>query len=109
MGQARALVGLSDVVQQEILAKRAVRQGMSVREVESAVRRLMASPAPSGKASRPGRSAYLAGLEKQIAEQLGTKVTIKPSRKKGAGTLGIDFYSLDEFDALVSRLGVHID
>jgi ParB family transcriptional regulator, chromosome partitioning protein len=109
MGQARALAGLSDTTQQEVLARRAVQQGMSVREVESAVRRLTASPTTPGQTSRPARSAYLAGLEKQIAEQLGTKVAIKPSRKKGAGTLCIDFYSLDEFDALASRMGVHIE
>jgi len=110
MGQARALAGLSDVDQQRLLAERAVRQGMSVREVESAVRRLTASPGVAGKASQASRSsAYLTGLEKQIAQQLGTKVAIKPSRKKGAGTLCIDFYSHDEFDALTARLGVVVD
>src|SRR5690606_18250446 len=40
MGQARALASVGDPAQQEALAKQAVREGMSVREVEAAVRRL---------------------------------------------------------------------
>ncbi len=109
MGQARALAGLSDVDQQRMLAERAVRQGMSVREVESAVRRFTKGGTISTKARQRSSSPYLADLEKQIAEQLGTKVHIRAGRKKGAGTLSIEFYSLDQFDALVGRLGVHTD
>jgi len=115
MGQARALAGLSDLAQQGVLAQRAVREGLSVREVESAVRRLNAGPGAGpgagtvGSTNKPARSAYLSGLEAQIAEQLGMKVAIKASRKKGAGALSIEFHSLDEFDALVARLGVNVD
>jgi ParB family transcriptional regulator, chromosome partitioning protein len=109
MGQARALAGLSDVGQQKMLAERAVREGMSVREVESAVRRLTQGDSQTSRVSRRSNSPYLADLEKQIAEQLGTKVHIRAGRKKGAGTMSIEFYSLDQFDALVGRLGVHTD
>ncbi len=108
MGQARAMAGLSDVDQQRMLAERAVRQGMSVREVEAAVRRLASGGPQPGKASSPGRSAYLTDLEKQISQQLGTKAKIRPGRKKGTGALSLDFYSLDQFDALVGKLGVEI-
>ena len=52
------------------------------------------------------RAAYLADLERQIAEQLSTKVKLKAGRKKGSGTIAIDFYSIDEFDQLMNRLGV---
>lgn len=110
MGQARALVTLSDEAQQQMLAERAVRQGMSVREVEAAVRKLSESSSASSKpAGAAARAPYLADLEKQIAEQLGTKVALKPGRKKGTGTLSIEFYSLDQFDALVNQLGVKTD
>jgi ParB family chromosome partitioning protein len=110
MGQARALAGLSDEAQQAMLAERAVRQGMSVREVEAAVRKLTENNSASPKAaSSSGKAPFLADLERQIAQQLGTKVTLKPGRKKGTGTLSIDFYSLDQFDALVTQLGVKTD
>ncbi len=109
MGQARALAGLSDVAQQQMLAERAVRQGMSVRDVESAVRKLSAGESLASKSSRPIKAPFLTDLEKQIAEQLGTKVNIRAGRKKGSGTLSIEFYSLDQFDSLVSQVGVKIN
>ncbi len=107
MGQARALAGLSDVAQQQMLAERTVRQGMSVREVEAAARKLTAGASLPSKSSRSVKAPFLADLEKQIAEQLGTKVAIRSGRKKGSGSLSIEFYTLDQFDALVSKLGVN--
>lgn len=107
MGQARAIAGLSDPDQQRQVAQRAVKQGLSVRQVEQLVRALSQGEAAAGEpAPKRVRSAYLADLEQQIAEQLSTKVKIRPGRKKGSGTLTIDFYSLDQFDALIGRMGV---
>lgn len=108
MGQARAIAGLADAVQQRGLAEKAVREGLSVRQVEQEARRLQ-QPATSRPASSQSASPVLSDLEKQIGTQLGTRVKIKAGKKKGAGTLAIDFYSLDEFDALLSRLDVKAD
>ncbi len=112
MGQARAIAGLADAGQQKAVAERAVREGWSVRQVEAEVRRLQdaagAKP-PSGKTPNTNNAPALTDLEKQIGEQLGTKVKIKAGRKKGGGTLSIDFYSLDQFDALLSRMDVKTD
>jgi len=109
MGQARALVGLSDIAQQQLLAERAVRQGLSVREVEVAVRKMNAGEPVKQKQSPKAKAAYIQDLEKQIGEQLGTKASIRAGRKKGSGTLSIEFYSLDQFDTLISTLGVKTD
>lgn len=113
MGQARAIAGLTDASQQRGLAERVVREGWSVRQVEAEARRLQ-QPASAREPSRTGldtggRSPLLTDLEKQIGEQLGTKVKITAGKKKGAGTLSIDFYSLDQFDALLSRMDVKAD
>ena len=107
MGQARAIAGLPDAVHQKALAQRAVREGLSVRQVEQEARRLQ-QPAAS-RAPSSSSSSVLSDLEKQIGQQLGTRVKIKAGKKKGAGTLAIDFYSLDEFDALLARLDVKAD
>ncbi|MBX2852772.1 MAG: ParB/RepB/Spo0J family partition protein [Phycisphaeraceae bacterium] len=108
MGQARAIAGLADAVQQRALAERAVREGLSVRQVEQEARRLQqpaAGRTPSGSSPSP----VLSDLEKQIGQQLGTRVKIRAGKKKGAGTIAIDFYSLDEFDTLLARLDVKAD
>ncbi len=109
-GQAKALAGLADPKRQLELAQRAIKGEWSVRQVEAAVRNLLEQPA-GGSASASdkapaGRAAHLKDLEEQIAQQLNTRVSIRPGRKKGTGTLAIEFYSLDQFDTLLDRLSV---
>jgi ParB family chromosome partitioning protein len=110
MGQARAIAGLSDAERQQVVADRAIRQGLSVRQVEQTVRELTRGSGQgaggSGAGGGGGRSAYLVDLERQIGEQLQTKVHLRTGRKKGTGSLTIDFYSLEQFDALLQKLGV---
>jgi len=109
MGQARAIAGLPDAATQQQLAQRVVREGMSVRQVEQEVRKLLQSPSEVAVSPKKQAANNLVDLEKQIGEQLGTRVKLKAGRKKGAGTLAIDFYSLDEFDALLARMDVKTD
>jgi hypothetical protein len=44
-------------------------------------------------------------LERRLSDNLGTRVRIDAGRKKGSGRLTIAFYSLDQFDGLMDRLG----
>ncbi|MFW6060390.1 MAG: ParB/RepB/Spo0J family partition protein [Phycisphaeraceae bacterium] len=113
MGQARAIAAVPEGARQLQLAERAVKQGLSVRQVEQLARQGTDGGGAAGQAGsaqepskRQVRSAYLADLEQQLAEQLQTRVKVRPGRKKGSGTLTIEFYSLDQFDALMEKLGV---
>lgn len=106
MGQARALAGVEAHAEQLALAERAIKEGMSVRQVEAAVKALRAGGKPVEPTGKAVRAAYLDDLERQIGQQLSTKVQIKTARKKGAGTLSIDFYNIDQFDELLGKLGV---
>lgn len=107
-GHGRALLGLLNPAARVALAKRAVAGGWSVRMVEATVRRI-AQPQQAKAAKASTRSAHLADLEEQIAAQLQTKVAIKTGRRRGTGTLCIDFYSLDQFDSFIEKLGVKVD
>jgi ParB family chromosome partitioning protein len=123
LGQAKAIAALADQQQQLIVAKRVIQHGLSVRQVESAVRALTAAghgagggagdpnapAAETGGKASARRPAHLQDLEQQIGEQLKTRVHLRPGRKKGSGALTIEFYSLDQFDALLSRLGVRAE
>ncbi len=112
-GQAKALAGVADPQEQHLLAQRAVAHGWSVRQVEQQVRQSVtggqATTTALGQAKKPTNPGYLHDLEQQVAQQLQTKVKIRPSRKKGSGTLLIEFYSLDQFDALMQRFDVQLD
>ncbi|MFW6337100.1 MAG: chromosome partitioning protein ParB, partial [Phycisphaeraceae bacterium] len=88
--------------------------GLSVRQVEKLARVFAdddSNPAREEGArttTRPSAS-HLNDLEKQIGQQLGTRVSIRPGRKKGSGKLTIEFYSVDAFDDLLQRLGVEAE
>ncbi len=109
MGQARALASVGDPAQQEALAKQAVREGMSVRDVEAAVRRATRPTEPKAAPEKPDRASHFTDLQQSIGRQLGTRVAIAPGRKKGTGKLTIEFYSIDQFDNLIEKLGVRVD
>lgn len=111
-GQAKALAGLSDAVQQLTIARQAVTRQWSVRQVEAAVRKAASNDPASGPqaASQPSRTpTHIKDLEQKLSQQLETRVRIRPGRKKGTGTMSLDFYSLDHFDTLMKRMGVEIE
>jgi ParB family chromosome partitioning protein len=120
-GQAKALAAISDLDQQVAIARKAIDEGWSVRHTEQAVRELEAVPAAQadgdpapvadqpGSLSQSGRNAHLADLEQRIAHSLSTRVRVKPGRKKGSGSLTIQFYSFEHFEGLMSRMGVSLE
>jgi len=110
-GHAKSLLSLHDVVTRAKYASRCVAEGWSVRELERRVQQLVkggaALPAAPGTEDRElnARNANVADLERQLSEHLGTRVSLQLGRKKGSGRLTVDFYSLDQFDGLMNRIG----
>ena len=105
MGHAKVLLGVGDVTRRRAYAEQVASHAWSVRELEAAVRE--GGSVPRGTTARKGatKSAHLADLRRQLEEHLGTRVDIRVGRKKGAGELRIQFFSLDEFDGLMHRIG----
>jgi len=99
MGHARALLALDGARQIE-LANRIAARGLSVRETEALVQRLLRAPA---QPRRKKHDRDLARLQDQLSERLGTTVQIRPARK-GRGTLVLHYSSLDHLDELLKRL-----
>ncbi|MDX1682999.1 MAG: ParB/RepB/Spo0J family partition protein, partial [Phycisphaeraceae bacterium] len=113
-GQAKVLAGIDTPARQLKLARRAADEGWSVRALENAAKPARPEGDGGGAESSGGsdsssRPPQLVDLERQISEQLQTKVQLKTGRKKGSGSLTIKFYSLDQFDGLLERLGVETD
>ena len=106
MGHARSLAGLESKESQLQLAQKCLKEGWSVRQMEAAVRLAGEGSSAPRATKTKSRAAYLDDLERQIGQQLSTKVKLKAGRKKGSGTISIDFYSLDQFDELLGKLGV---
>ncbi len=99
MGHARALLTTDDP---EGIAKQVVAKGLSVRQTESLVRRRKAGDRP--KRIKPGSAsdADIMALERQLADLLGLKVTIRHELK--SGQVMLHYSSLEQLDMICQRL-----
>lgn len=98
MGHARALLALDGARQIET-GKRVAAKGLSVRETEALVQKLLRGPV----ARREKGDRDLARLEEEVSERLGTTVEIR-SGKKGSGKVILHYSNLDHLDELLKKL-----
>ena len=97
-GHARALIGLDDTAYAIHLAKRAVDDGWSVRQMEEAVRLRKGAERRSPSGVRQLRPVEIIELEKRLTDRLGSQVKINYRNEKGK--LEIKFASLAELERL---------
>lgn len=98
MGHARALLPLS-AAQQVEAAHEIERRGLSVREAEHLVTRLL-KPVETAPVER---DRDVLRLEEELSDRLAASVHIRANRK-GAGKLSIEFSSLDQLAGLLERI-----
>ncbi len=101
-GSARALLGLSSPVAQLKLARRAVEEGLSARKVEQLVGELQ-KPRTS-VAERPASPPHVEALETRLREYFGSKVQVDDD--KGKGRIVIEYYSVDDAQRILERMGL---
>lgn len=107
-GHARALLPLSHDQQVE-LTDQIVKQQLSVRKTEEAVRAILKPSTDGGSspnspaAEKPEMTPHVLSLQDQLREHLAAKVDIK-LKKQDAGQIVIQFQSNDDFERLVGRL-----
>lgn len=104
-GHGRALLAAKDPT---ALAQDTIRYGMSVRQLETAVREEAHDAegeggAPRGNAEPHAADPNVKALEHELSLALGLKATIH-SGVNGAGTMVLRYRSLDQLDDLVARL-----
>lgn len=101
-GHARALVSLPRPAQEK-LARRIVAEGMSVRDVEKAVKRLL-SPDSEKKKKKPSFSVELKDMIDRMQRVFGTKVTAVGNDNKGR--IYMDYFTRDDLDRIVELLEI---
>lgn len=100
-GHARAIAGIGDTEKQIQLAEYAIKEGLSVREIEKIIKE---ENAPKKKLSRKKaeKSADVRKVEDDLKQIMGTKVNLNQSGKKGK--IEIEYYSRDELERLIELL-----
>lgn len=99
-GHARALLGFDNdelIIQ---TAKRIVKEDLSVREVESLVKKSKKAPKIP---KQQKRDKFFSEVELALIDNLGRKVKIKES-KQDAGVLEIEFFDKDDLESLAMKL-----
>ncbi len=110
-GHAKVLLGVTNEKDQVILARRTVREGLTVRALE----RIVEAEKKSRKKRKAAKSDLPASHINDITDQLhvyfGTSVRVAPCKtfangKKGKGTIEIDYFSNDDLDRVLCLLNL---
>jgi len=106
-GHAKSLLSITSISDRTRLVRMAISGHWSVRELERRIRRIQdggSIPTTPGKVDTT--RSHLDDLGGQLSEHLGTRVHIKQQGKKaGKGRMIIEFYDMDQFDGILSKMG----
>ncbi len=110
MGHARALLALESADEMVKMARDVVKRGLSVREVERAVRAVRKKSSADGADAQPpdpfghvpGGEAAATRASEELTRVLGAKVRILPSGPRGK--IEIDYSSAEELIRLVEQI-----
>lgn len=111
VGHAKVLLGIEDPAQRNLVARRVIEEGLSVRATEKLTQTARAAaPAAAGaaRAARPGLNAKdtatVSGIEKKLTSHLGARVAVLHTPKKGR--IVIEYRGNDDLQRLLEKLGV---
>jgi len=113
-GHAKVLIGLEIPEEQILYAQRAVKENLSVRNLEKLIAKAKRPPRKPRAARTDIPPTHLAAISDKLHAHFGTSVRITPCRTyangtKGKGTIEIDFFSNDDLDRILALLGVALD
>lgn len=107
LGHAKVLLGLDEVGAQKRLANKIVKEGLSVRATEKAVKNELKSTSVDAEAIELEsetniNDSLIQGLAANLQKELGTRVNIHFNGK--SGRVEIAFYSIEELNNLADKL-----
>lgn len=98
-GHGRALLTVEDQRTQSLLLEKILKEGLNVRQTESAAKALKKSSEMPGKKIVPNE---IKKLQKQMEDKLAVKVEIKTNSTGKKGKIVLDFKSEKELEAIIS-------
>lgn len=100
-GHARALLAFENESELISVAKRIIKEDLSVREVEVLAKKSKKVPKEKKDIKR---DKFFAEVELALVDNLGRKVKIKENGKKGSGILEIEFFDKSDLESLAMKL-----
>ena len=105
-GHARTLLAATDVALQRRLARRIIEKGLSVRETERIIRRMVSGDSAAKKPASRKRSEdpNVKAAEARLRRKLGTRVTILGNAGGVGGRIEIEYYNAQDLDRIYGLL-----
>jgi len=100
-GHGKVLLEVEDVNQQRRLVQEIISKGLSVRELESAVKKHRPK-ITRRKSSQASPDAYITVIEEELQQILATKVRV--SKRKKRGHIQIEFYSQEDLERILNQI-----
>lgn len=109
LGHAKIISGIDDPVQQTILARRVIENGLNVRNTEETLKRMKndsARKTPGSHASYAAQTAVIKDIQNRISTRLNAGVEIKHTPKHGK--IVIEYFGNDDLQRILEIIGVKI-
>lgn len=106
-GHARAILGVEDPANMEVLAQRIVAEGLSVRATEEAVVLLNRGGKPRVSRETKQLSPELAQIADRVGDKLDTRVNIVMGKRKGK--ISVEFANQDDLKRILTALGIEYE
>ena len=107
MGHARALINVDMVDKQLFIFSEIKNKSLSVRQTEDLVRKMYTGSAAVKTSVKTAMPAAYKKIEDNLASRFSTKVKLNYN-KKGHGSILLEYYSLEELNALLEKLNVTV-
>ena len=107
MGHARALINVDVVDKQLRLFKEIIDKGLSVRQAENLVRTLYNEKKAPAKTEKTTLPPIFRKIEDTICSHFGTKAKLV-HQKKGHGQIVLEYYSVEELNALLEKMKITV-
>jgi ParB family chromosome partitioning protein len=104
-GHARALLSVLNPADQQLLFRRILELGLSVRDTEQNAQRMNQGQRARVKQAAPvqrAKTGALVALEQRLIERLGTKVVIRGNERKGH--IEISYFSMEDLERILELI-----
>ncbi len=107
-GHARTIASIENPAKQYKFALDIINLDMSVRDAETHAKEIKTKGVSKSKKAVKGKFEVITkDIENKLKEALGTKVTLN-AQTKSKGKIVIEYYSQDELDGILEKLGVEL-
>lgn len=108
LGHAKVLLSLEDVDEQILMARRIVREGLSVRRLEEMIKmRFREQPPIITKVATPVKEySYLNDIEEQLCSRFQTKVKLRGTASKGK--IEIEYFTREDLERLMDSWSLSV-